>query len=228
MPIVFGVAIGGALGASARYGLDRLIEADELAVPLGHVHDQRERVLPDRHHHGDTRREAASSPWLRVGLVVGVVGGYTTFSTFAQETLDLAELHHVALGFAYVVASVTFGLAAVYAGTLADARSSPSPCLRRQSVSATTCRKGVRHFCSSRCRGRLRLVGHDLPGRCQTPHPVKALDTRLVGKVSDTFACQGAADSQVFVGHDVPRRCQTLLPVKVSDTLLAKVSNAVP
>ena len=26
MPIVFGVALGGALGASARYGLDRLIE----------------------------------------------------------------------------------------------------------------------------------------------------------------------------------------------------------
>ena len=65
-------------------------------------------TLVERHH---------LPAWLRVGLVVGVVGGYTTFSTFAQEALDLADIHHVALGFAYVVASIAFGIAAVYAGT---------------------------------------------------------------------------------------------------------------
>jgi fluoride exporter len=56
---------------------------------------------------------------VRIGLVVGVVGGYTTFSTFAQETFELGEVHHVAVAFAYVAASMILGLAAVYAGTLA-------------------------------------------------------------------------------------------------------------
>ena len=32
MPVIVGVALGGALGASARYGLDRLIERSSSAV----------------------------------------------------------------------------------------------------------------------------------------------------------------------------------------------------
>jgi CrcB protein len=55
-------------------------------------------------------------PWLRVGLVVGFVGGYTTFSTFAQEALEVGEARHVAVAAAYVLASVAVGIAAVYAG----------------------------------------------------------------------------------------------------------------
>jgi CrcB protein len=120
MPIVFGVAIGGALGASARYGVDRLIEQRSSAVfpwstfainvsgcfAIGVL----TAVLVERQH---------LPAWVRVGLVVGVVGGYTTFSTFAQEALELGEVHHVAIAFAYVAASVLLGLAAVYAGTRA-------------------------------------------------------------------------------------------------------------
>ena len=117
MPVIVGVALGGALGASARYGLDRLIERSSSAVfpvstfvinisgcfLIGVV----SAALVDRHH---------LPAWVRVGLVVGVIGGYTTFSTFAQEALDLGELHHVATAAAYVVASVAVGLVAVYAG----------------------------------------------------------------------------------------------------------------
>jgi CrcB protein len=117
MPVLAGVALGGALGASARYGLDRLIEQRSGAVfPLstftinvtgcfliGIV----SAALVDRHH---------LPAWLRIGLVVGAIGGYTTFSTFAQEALDLGEIHHAALALAYVLASVGAGMVAVYAG----------------------------------------------------------------------------------------------------------------
>jgi CrcB protein len=120
MPIVFGVAIGGALGASARYGVDRLIEQRSSSVfPWStfainvsgcFVIGVLTAVLVERQH---------LPAWVRIGLVVGVVGGYTTFSTFAQEALELGEVHHVAIAFAYVAASVLLGLAAVYAGTRA-------------------------------------------------------------------------------------------------------------
>ncbi len=117
MPVIVGVALGGALGSSARYALDRLIERSSSAVfPLStftinvtgcFLIGVISAALVDRHH---------LPAWLRVGLVVGVVGGYTTFSTFAQEALDLGEIHHVFVAAAYVVASVAVGITAAYAG----------------------------------------------------------------------------------------------------------------
>ena len=119
MPIIFGVALGGALGASARYGVDRLIEQRTSSVfPWStftinvtgcFVIGLLTSVLVERQH---------LPAWVRVGLVVGVVGGYTTFSTFAQEALEVGEVHHVAIALAYIAASVTIGIAAVYAGTV--------------------------------------------------------------------------------------------------------------
>jgi CrcB protein len=119
MPVIVGVALGGALGASARYGLDRFIEARSFAVfpwatftinltgclLIGVIGES----LVDRHH---------LPAWLRVGLVVGVIGGYTTFSTFAQETLTLVEARDLAIALVYVLGSVGTGIVAVYAGAL--------------------------------------------------------------------------------------------------------------
>ena len=51
-------------------------------------------------------------------LVVGVLGGYTTFSTFAQETLDLLRAEDVVLALAYSHGSMACGLLAVLGGTM--------------------------------------------------------------------------------------------------------------
>lgn len=117
MPSTLAVALGGAFGSVARYGLDRLIErrSDSLfpwstfainvsgCLVIGAVIA----ALVDRHH---------TPAWVRAGLVVGVVGGFTTFSTFAQEALDLFETH-VATAAAYVLSSVAVGIAAVFVGS---------------------------------------------------------------------------------------------------------------
>ena len=64
-------------------------------------------ALVDRHH---------TPARLRTGLVVGFLGGYTTFSTFAQEGLDLMRKGRSAVALLYAVGSVLVALVAVYAG----------------------------------------------------------------------------------------------------------------
>jgi len=118
MPVSLAVALGGALGVSARYGLDRVIERRSSALfpwstftinitgclLIGVIVG----ALVDRHH---------TPAWLRVGLVMGVLGGYTTFSTFAQETLGLLDARDFAVAVAYAGGSVALGVTAAWIGT---------------------------------------------------------------------------------------------------------------
>ena len=118
MPVALGVALGGALGSLARYAIDSLIERHtESVFPWATFAINMTgclavgffiAALVDRHR---------APSWLRAGLVVGVCGGFTTFSTFAQETLDLLEGRHVAVAAASVGASIALGLLAVFTGT---------------------------------------------------------------------------------------------------------------
>ncbi|NUR78531.1 MAG: fluoride efflux transporter CrcB [Thermoleophilia bacterium] len=117
MPVIVGVALGGALGASARYLLDHAIEQRSFSIfpwatftinitgclLIGVITE----ALVDRHH---------VPAWIRVGLVLGVIGGYTTFSTFAEEALTLFDAHDVAVALAYTLGSVGSGIVAVYIG----------------------------------------------------------------------------------------------------------------
>jgi CrcB protein len=117
MPVSLAVALGGGLGALTRYLVDRFIEAREFgvfpwatftinvsgcllvgAVIAGFV---------DRHN---------TPAWLRVGLVMGVLGGYTTFSTFSQETLDLIEGGKTGIAAFYAFGSLGAGVVAVFIG----------------------------------------------------------------------------------------------------------------
>jgi len=45
-----------------------------------------------------------------------VIGGYTTFSTFAQEGLSLVDARDLLTAIAYIGGSVVFGIVAVLLG----------------------------------------------------------------------------------------------------------------
>ncbi len=55
---------------------------------------------------------------VRLALVVGVLGGFTTFSSFALEALQLLSHRGAGLAAAYVLASVAGGMAMAGAGLL--------------------------------------------------------------------------------------------------------------
>jgi CrcB protein len=56
------------------------------------------------------------SPGLRLLLVTGLLGGFTTFSTFGIETWQLVEDGHALAAMGNALASLGAGLAAVIAG----------------------------------------------------------------------------------------------------------------
>ena len=109
-------ALGGALGALARWAIAEALPHSPGAWPwstllvnlvgclaLGALLA----VLLARYPH---------SPWLRPFLAVGVLGGFTTYSTFAMDVVRLTGSGHPVLAVAYVLASVLGGACAVVAG----------------------------------------------------------------------------------------------------------------
>lgn len=108
MPVVLAVAFGGALGAVARYGADQTLSAHSTFPWSTFVVN-----VVGCFFIGWFSESLGDSPdWLRTGLIVGLVGGFTTFSTFAYQALE----NHAALSAVYVGLSVGLGIAAVAAG----------------------------------------------------------------------------------------------------------------
>jgi len=113
------LAVGGAIGTLARYGLNGVISARVATFPLGTM------LVNISGCFVIGFIAAVSDPsfgraWLRTGsrdfLMVGICGGYTTFSSFGLQTLNLArdgEWFLVALN---IIGSNVLGLVAVYLG----------------------------------------------------------------------------------------------------------------
>lgn len=54
--------------------------------------------------------------WVSVFLITGILGGYTTFSSFALEFVQLTEQSKIAAAFLYVSISNIAGLLLTYSG----------------------------------------------------------------------------------------------------------------
>ena len=115
------VLVGGAFGTAVRAALESAWPAQPGGWPwatfainvsgsflLGLLRETLSRRGPD----------AGLRRYLRLGLGTGVMGGYTTYSTFAVETVRLLGLGGgaVFIGLGYALGSVVLGLAGAFAG----------------------------------------------------------------------------------------------------------------
>lgn len=58
----------------------------------------------------------APSPEMKAFILIGVLGGFTTFSSFSLDALTLYERGHAGAAVVYVFISVLFSISAVVAG----------------------------------------------------------------------------------------------------------------
>jgi fluoride exporter len=113
---IFAIALGGALGTVARFLLD-----NALTVPAGHFPSTTLLInlsgslaigllipLVDR--------AAGRAPLVRPFLIVGVLGGWTTYSTFAVDATTLIKNGHATTSILYLAATVFGGLGCVLVG----------------------------------------------------------------------------------------------------------------
>jgi CrcB protein len=109
-------ALGGALGALARWGLAAALPHSPGAWPWSTLLVNLVGCLLIGVLLAVLLARFAHSPWLRPFLAVGVLGGFTTYSTFAVDVVRLTGAGHDLLAVAYVLASVLGGVGAVVVG----------------------------------------------------------------------------------------------------------------
>jgi len=113
------VGLGGAAGSIARYLLGGWVTAAAApqAFPLGTFVVNLGGCLAIGLLAGLVERHPDwLAPDLRLLLFVGVLGGFTTFSAFGLETVQLLRRDEWLLAGGYVGGSVLLGLAAVWLG----------------------------------------------------------------------------------------------------------------
>lgn len=111
------IAIGGALGSIARYAaVVYLTPLMNYRFPFGtFIVNISGSFLIGLAYVVIVEKALVASEW-RLFVVTGVLGGYTTFSAFSLEMLQMWQEGHVAISLIYALSSVALGLVFAYLG----------------------------------------------------------------------------------------------------------------
>ena len=113
------VGLGGAVGSIARYICQKYLNnAFPDAFPMGTFLVNISGCLAIGMLYGLTANYAIFTNELRLLLMAGFCGGFTTFSAYTLEGLALIEQQRYTTFFLYFTGSVVLGLAATFLGAL--------------------------------------------------------------------------------------------------------------
>jgi CrcB protein len=122
--VLAAIAIGGALGAPARYGIAQLIPVTPGTFPWATFWTNLSGAFVLGFFLTFVIERFPPTRFVRPFFGIGFLGAYTTFSTMAVETARLVKDGHVALGIGYTLVSIATGLLVAYLG-MVSARSLP-------------------------------------------------------------------------------------------------------
>jgi CrcB protein len=116
------VAVGGALGSVARYWMATAVATlFETSFPLGTllINIIGSGIIGSFAALTGGEGRLAVSPDIRIFVMVGLCGGFTTFSSFSLQTLDLLQAGELLRAGLYILLSVALCLVSVWLGYLA-------------------------------------------------------------------------------------------------------------
>lgn len=120
MRTVVAIAIAGAAGALARYGLEGFVSRRVTgAFPWGTFAVNASGAFVLGFLFTLMTEQLTTATWLRAAVTIGFLGAFTTFSTFSLETYRLLEDGALGIAAANALGSLAAGLAAVYLGVVA-------------------------------------------------------------------------------------------------------------
>jgi CrcB protein len=114
--ILLSIALGGALGALLRYFMASLVQSPNVTFPWGIfvvnvTGGLAMGVLVEL-----AALKVQMTPEVRTFLLVGVLGGYTTFSSFSLDSVMLIERGAYMNAALYIIGSVAISIGALFAG----------------------------------------------------------------------------------------------------------------
>jgi fluoride exporter len=110
------IFMGGALGTVSRYLLDSAHSTPSGHFPVTTLCINVSGSLAIGFAIPVAEKLTGQAPWLRPFAIVGVLGGWTTYSTLAVDAVLLAKGGHAALTVGYLAATVLGGIAIVVVG----------------------------------------------------------------------------------------------------------------
>ena len=109
------VFLGGGLGSIARYGISEVVRNNFKTVfPVATLCSNILSCIILAITVGYFSERMAINPALRILIVAGFCGGFSTFSTFSYETVELMRSGNSAIAIANILISVTVCIALIY------------------------------------------------------------------------------------------------------------------
>ncbi len=112
------VFVGGGLGSLARMGMTKALAGWVTEFPVATLLSNLLACLILGFVAGLVAQKAQLSPLLKAGITTGFCGGFSTFSTFGLESVNLLSNGKILIAGAYVIASVALCFVGIWAGQM--------------------------------------------------------------------------------------------------------------